>query len=131
MENKLTGTNRDFVETFALARQKAPDFKTKMHYSGVIYGYLACLEDNGKITYKDMTELYNFYTSDNLKIEYKYGMRLRGFSPGCQPKGNLVERQDDPTGKYYDILVYSEWLDTKTTEAYDLDYLGRECKLNA
>ena len=131
MEKLLTGYDCDVVETFALARQKAPDFTTKMHYSGVIYGYLVCLNNSRKINDTELQDLFNFYTSDNLKIEYKYGMRLRGFSPGCQPKKNLVERQDDPTGKYYDILVYSEWLDTKTTEAYELDYLGRECRIDA
>lgn len=130
MENILTGTNRDFIEAFASERQEAPDRAIKAHYDGIIYGYLACLEDNGKITDKDMKELYKFYTSDNLKIEYKYGMRLRGYSPGCQPKENLVERQDDPTGKYYDILVYSKWLGRAAT-AYDLDYLGRECRIDA
>jgi hypothetical protein len=26
---------------------------------------------------------------------YKYGMRLRGFSIGCQPMKNFYERRDD------------------------------------
>lgn len=30
---------------------------------------------------------------------YKYGMRLRGFSIGCQPR-NVYKRVDDKTGKY-------------------------------
>jgi hypothetical protein len=38
---------------------------------------------------------------------YYYGMRLRGYSPGAQPK-NVVERRDDPTGRYYDIIAYTQ-----------------------
>lgn len=58
---------------------------------------------------------------------YKYGMRLRGFSPGAQPMPeSVVERRDDPTGIYYDILVYDVRLTGKQTVLYDLDYLGEE-----
>ncbi len=56
---------------------------------------------------------------------FLYGMRLRGFSPGCQPKDGLVERQDDVTGKYYDILVYNRELTTKELKNYELDFIGR------
>lgn len=55
---------------------------------------------------------------------YEYGMRLRGFSPGCQPMNGLIERRDDPTGRYYDILVYAERLPEKEVAAYELDYIG-------
>ncbi len=54
---------------------------------------------------------------------YKYGMRLRGFSIGCQPMDGLVERQDDTTGRYYDILVYDRELSDVELEAYELDRL--------
>ncbi|MBR3205507.1 MAG: hypothetical protein IKF58_03695 [Bacillus sp. (in: Bacteria)] len=54
---------------------------------------------------------------------YKYGMRLRGFSIGCQPMNGLVERQDDTTGKYHDILVYDRKLTEKELEEYELDEL--------
>ena len=60
------------------------------------------------------------------KREYFYGMRLRGFSPGCQPMKRFVERRDDPTGKYYDILVYERRLSNKDLHEYELDYLGSE-----
>lgn len=53
-----------------------------------------------------------------------YGMRLRGFSPGCQPKEGLVRREDDHAGNYYDILFYSRELSEKEVEEYELDYLG-------
>lgn len=52
---------------------------------------------------------------------YTYGMRLRGFSPGCQPKGGLVERRDDPSGKYWDLLVYSRELTDEEVKSYELD----------
>lgn len=56
---------------------------------------------------------------------FLYGMRLRGFSPGCQPKDGLVERQDDVTGKYYDILVYNRELTEDELKNYELDFIGR------
>ena len=52
---------------------------------------------------------------------YKYGMRLRGFAPGCQPLRGFVERLDDETGKYYDILVYYRKKKKKEQHNYDLD----------
>ena len=41
---------------------------------------------------------------------FKYGMRLRGFSIGCQPMRGLIEYEPDRTGKYYDILYYGREL---------------------
>ena len=52
-------------------------------------------------------------------------MRLRGFSPGCQPKDGFVERQDDVTGKYHDILVYNQELTEDELNNYELDFIGR------
>ena len=60
-------------------------------------------------------------------MTYRYGMRLRGFSIGCQPKG-VIERTDDPSGRYYDILAYDRQLTEKELEDYELDYLGKEIK---
>lgn len=57
---------------------------------------------------------------------FKYGMRLRGFSIGCQPKEGFYGRQDDVSGKYYDILIYSRKLTDKEVRDYELDFLG-EC----
>lgn len=51
--------------------------------------------------------------------EYRYGMRLRGFSPGCQPKG-VIRREDDPNGKYWDIIVYDHELTDDECEHYSL-----------
>lgn len=55
---------------------------------------------------------------------YKYGMRLRGFSPMCQPMDGLVRREDDITGKYYDILIYARKLTVKEEREFSLDYIG-------
>ena len=57
---------------------------------------------------------------------YKYGMRLRGFSLGCQPMLGFVERQDDPTGRYHDILLYDRRLTCTEQYEYELDEIGVE-----
>lgn len=59
-------------------------------------------------------------------VQYFYGMRLRGFSIGCQPMEGLVERQDDWTGKYWDILVYDREISKADCEHYDLEFIGVE-----
>lgn len=50
---------------------------------------------------------------------YKYGMRLRGYSIGAQPAG-VVERADDPTGQYYDIIAYNAPLSAEDIAHYSL-----------
>ena len=57
-------------------------------------------------------------------ILYKYGMRARGFSPLCQPMDGFVERLDDTTGKYYDVLVYNRYLRAEEERNYQFDFLG-------
>lgn len=52
--------------------------------------------------------------------EYRYGMRLRGYSPGCQPKG-VTRREDDTTGRYHDIVVYGRKLSADELRDYELD----------
>ena len=56
-------------------------------------------------------------------MEFGYGMRLRGFSPGCQPMNGFLRREDDTTGKYHDILVYDRQLNELGVYAYSLDEL--------
>lgn len=58
-------------------------------------------------------------------MAYRYGMRLRGYSIGCQPKG-VIDREDDESGRYYDILVYDRQLTDKELEDYELDFIGKE-----
>lgn len=57
-------------------------------------------------------------------VKFVYGMRLRGFSIGCQPKDGFIERRDDETGQYYDILVYDRPLTEKEKDDFDLDELS-------
>lgn len=57
------------------------------------------------------------------KVAYRYGMRLRGFSIGCQPSDGLIRREDDPTGKYWDIVVYNRALTEAEVKHYSLDAL--------
>lgn len=58
-------------------------------------------------------------------MQYIYGMRLRGFSPGSQPMDGLIKRADDTSNRYYDILIYSRRLTEKECQDYNLDYLGK------
>lgn len=58
-----------------------------------------------------------------MKKECRYGMRLRGFSPGCQPMQGFVERLDDPTGRYHDVLIYDRKLTEQELADYELDKL--------
>lgn len=59
-------------------------------------------------------------------VVYRYGMRLRGFSIGCQPKDGFLDREDDSTGKHYDILLYDRQLTDREVEAYELDFIERK-----
>lgn len=56
-------------------------------------------------------------------MEYRYGMRLRGFSIGCQPMEGLLGREDDITGRYHDIIVYDRELTDEEVMDYELDRL--------
>lgn len=53
---------------------------------------------------------------------YKYGMRLRGFSLGCQPKKGFV-RVEDGTEKYHNILYYNRKLTEEEIRNYELDLI--------
>ena len=58
-------------------------------------------------------------------MNYYYGMRLRGCSLGCQPKG--FNRRIDAVGRfgvYYDVLEYPFQLQIEDVKHYSLDYLG-------
>ena len=56
-------------------------------------------------------------------MEFKYGMRFRGFSIGCQPTTGFLRREDDITGKYHDIIVYDRQLTEQEITDYELDAL--------
>ena len=60
---------------------------------------------------------------------YRYGMRLRGFAPLCQPMDGLVKSEIGGiwNGRYYhNFLYYDRELTDKEIRAYELDYLGDE-----
>ena len=63
------------------------------------------------------------------KDRYLYGMRLRGFSPGCQPMQGLIGRREfNPMmpgewKRYHDILVYDRELTERELEYFELDAL--------
>ncbi len=68
-------------------------------------------------------------------MKYFYGMRLRGFSPGCQPMNDFYKRLDSATEAFYDILVYNRALSEEEEKHYSLtpmygyictDNLGQE-----
>lgn len=61
-------------------------------------------------------------------VIYTYGMRLRGFSPGCQPMNGLIERRDDPKGRHHDLLLYDRELSEKEEQDYELDYIQAEIR---
>lgn len=59
---------------------------------------------------------------------YKYGMKERGFSIGCQPRG-VIKHEDfkskEETG-YWSIIYYPNPLNQVEVIHYRLDYLGKE-----
>lgn len=61
---------------------------------------------------------------------FRYGMLYRGFSPSCQPMNGLIERQDDTSGKYFDILVYDRKLTENEVKNYELEEITMAKKIN-
>lgn len=57
---------------------------------------------------------------------YFYGMRLRGYSLGCQPMNGLIMVMDDDKGLYHNILVYMRRLSDQELRDYELDFLDIE-----
>lgn len=56
-------------------------------------------------------------------IRFLYGMKSRGFSIGCQPKDGFIERLEDPSGKYHDVLVYDRRLDDDEVSDFELEFI--------
>ena len=55
--------------------------------------------------------------------EYRYGMKNRGYSIGCQPMRGLLRREDDETNEYLDIIVYDRELSIEEITQYELEYI--------
>ena len=84
------------------------------------------LEEILELTYQDlvdeeMIEPVKLWADDANR--WYYGMRLRGFSIGCQPKEGFYERVDDPDNRYWDIIIYDRPLTDKEIDDYDLDFI--------
>lgn len=58
--------------------------------------------------------------------KYRYGMKFRGFSIGCQPMRGLRDVTEDRHGIYHNILGYDRQLEPREVEEYELTYLGKE-----
>lgn len=63
-------------------------------------------------------------------MRYFYGMRLRGFSPGCQPSDGFLEVVDEHdfvglkrSSGYWDLIVYNRKLSDDELGEYELDYI--------
>lgn len=67
--------------------------------------------------------------SGKIKL-YKYGMRLRGFSPGCQPMDGL-DAVMEGNEKYHNILIYNRELTDEEIRDYELDRIPEEGDVNA
>ena len=53
--------------------------------------------------------------------QYRYGMRLRPFSIGCQPMDGFVRCEESK--RYHNELIYSRELTDKELREYELDSL--------
>lgn len=56
-------------------------------------------------------------------MTYVYGMKLRGFSIGCQPNKGFVKRIDSTNSKYYDLVEYNRKLTEEEVQRYGLDLI--------
>ena len=61
---------------------------------------------------------------------YVYGMRLRGFSPGCQPMDGL-DAVMEGSRKYHNVLIYRRELTDEEVRDYELDRISEEGDVNA
>ena len=61
---------------------------------------------------------------------YKYGMKERGFSIGCQPMRGLKDWQDSD-GRYYSILSYDRELTEREVNDYELEKIEGELYENS
>lgn len=80
--------------------------------------------DEEPTTETEDTTVTETETAEETAVEekYYYGMRMRGASPSRQPDG-FDEIKEDPSGKYYNILVYSRRLTEEEEHEYELDHL--------
>ena len=51
---------------------------------------------------------------------FKYGMKYRPAGPGSQPR-DLYSIEEDPNGKYYNIITYRRELTPEEVANYELE----------
>lgn len=59
-----------------------------------------------------------------MKTEYYYGMKHRGFSPGCQPRNGLLRRKYPNRSEWHDVLVYNRKLTKEEVKDYELEFIA-------
>ena len=57
---------------------------------------------------------------EKTRMKYFYGMRLRGFAPGCQPEEGYLEKYESDDSCFYDILCYERPLTEDEERHYSL-----------
>lgn len=55
---------------------------------------------------------------------YYYGMRLRGFSVGCQPMKGFIRRED--SSEFWDVIVYDRELTAEEIRHFSLTPLHKD-----
>ena len=58
------------------------------------------------------------------KVKFIYGMRLRGFSTGCQPMEGLIGKEDLTDPRFWDTISYNRKLTDEEIKHYSLSYIG-------
>ena len=59
-------------------------------------------------------------------MTYTYGMKLRGFSIGCQPNKGFIKRINSTDSKYYDLIEYDRKLTDEEVKRYSLNLIEGE-----
>jgi len=72
------------------------------------------------------TGLDDAIQGNSIYVDYfYYGMRLRPFDFGCQPKEGFIKVSVDSKNRYHNILFYDRELTELELRSYELDYLGK------
>ena len=82
--------------------------------------WLTCSQGYKRFGFDEAILEAALYRTLLLEGEYAYGMKYRGFSPGCQPKEDFVGVTDDPLKKYHDVLIYERELTQEELDDYEL-----------
>ena len=59
-------------------------------------------------------------------MEFRYGLLHRPAGPGCQPKHDLERIEEDPSGKYWNIVVYSILLSGEEIREYEMEFINAD-----